>query len=114
MANTISAAELADFMGISLRTLKKLDESGELPALRHENGRRYYTSSHIPKALAIMGGSDVKNIEIAFRKNGVSSMCGRANIPARWLNGLGISPESPDCFISYDGEKIIITKSRPE
>ena len=114
MTKTISAIELADFMGISLRALRKLDESGELRAFRHESGRRYYTGTHIQAALKIMGGTDAKEMEVNFCKNGVTSMYGKLCVPARLLAKLGITPESPGCYMSCDGEKIIFTKERPE
>ncbi|MCH5186964.1 MAG: MerR family DNA-binding transcriptional regulator [Oscillospiraceae bacterium] len=114
MKKAISAIELADFMGISLRALRKLDESGELRAFRRENGRRYYTGDHIQTALKIMGGADVKEVEVSFCKNGISSMYGKLCVPARLLAKLGITPESPGCYMSCDGEKIIFTKERPE
>ena len=113
-AARISAKELADIMGISVRTLTRLDEKGVLVALRNDKGRRVYTTEHIQKALEIMADSAQREVEAEFFKNGAASIYGRVRIPRKWLEKLGITREEPSAWIRFDGESIIITKeSRP-
>ncbi len=107
----ISAAELADFMGVSVRTLHRYDEKGILPAFRRENGRRYYTSEHISMALDIMQASFKRSTKVKFCKNGINSIFGRVSVPDKWLECIGITKESPQAEISFDGSSIIISKN---
>lgn len=106
----ITAAELAEFMGISKQTLRRMDSDGRLKAFRRPSGRRYYTSEHIISALEIMGGSQKKKVRTSFCKNGASSLCGKISIPIKWLESIGITPENPEAELSFDGEKIMISK----
>lgn len=108
----VSAAEIADILGVSLKTLGKLDESGELRALRRENGRRYYTSAHITAALELAGGAEGRETCVKFRKRGAAALRGGVELPTRWLAWLGITEESPEASIVCDGEKIVITKPK--
>ena len=81
----VSAKELADFMGISTRTLTRLDESGVLPAYRSAGGNRIYTTEHMEKALEIMVGSRARTVDVVFLKKGTALLRGRVEVPRRWL-----------------------------
>lgn len=107
----VSAVELAEFMGISARSLTRLDEKGVLVAYRSENGRRVYTTDHLQKALEIMSDSSARNVNVKFLKNGENSIYGRVSMPRRWLEKLGITAEDPSAAIRFDGESVIITKT---
>lgn len=104
----VTAKRLAKFLGVSTRTLRRMDEDGRLRALRRPSGQRYYTSIHILKAIELRGGN-AKNIQIKFCKNGATSIYGKVSIPRGWLEAIGITPDSPDAVIDYDGEKITIS-----
>ncbi len=106
----ISASELADFMGISVRTLQRMDESGVLPASRDRRGRRIYTSEHVLKAVELMNSSQKRLTSVKFGKNGSGALYPKVEIPRAWLNQLGITAENPEAEISFDGENIIIKK----
>ena len=109
-AARVSAKELADFMGISTRTLTRLDEKGVLTAFRTEKGRRIYTTEHLQRVLEIMENSARREVNFRFLKNGAASIYGRVNIPRKWLEKLGITRDDPSACIRFDGESIIITK----
>ncbi len=109
----ISAKELADFMGISTRTLTRLDESGVLPAYRSAGGNRIYTTDHLKKALEIMTDSRARKVDVAFLKKGTALLRGRVEVPRRWLEKIGITKDSPTAKVSFDGERIIITRDEP-
>ena len=100
-------------MGISLRALRKLDADGILKA-DIKDGRRRYTSEHLLKALELMGGGQSKTIKITFCKNGASSMFGKAPLPKKWLNVIGITQDEPEAELNYDGEKLIIRKMKAD
>lgn len=108
----ISAKELAKLMGISTRTLTRMDEDGTLPALHTSGGNRMYTSDHVRQALDIMSGSRAREIEVRFLKKGESLLRGRVEIPRRWLEKIGVNKENPMVKVFFDGEKIIL--SRPD
>ena len=105
----ISAKEMAGFMGISTRTLTRMDESGVLPAYRSAGGNRIYTTEHLRKALEIMAGSYTRETEVTFLKKGEALLKGRVEIPRRWLEKIGVTKEEPAVQIRFDGENIIIS-----
>ncbi len=107
----ITASELAEFMEVSVRTLHRYDENGILPAFRHENGRRYYTSEHIRMALDIMEASFKRSTDVRFCKNGINSIFGRVSVPRKWLECIGVTSEYPEAEIRFDGSNIIISKN---
>ena len=109
-AKRVSARELAEFMGVSTRTLTRLDEKGLLVAYRNNKGRRVYTTEHVEKALEIMHSSARRKTNVTFYKNGVTSIYGRINIPRRWLEKIGVTRDDSTACIRFDGENIIITK----
>lgn len=106
----ITAEKLAEFMGISTQTLRRMDSDGRLKALRRPSGRRYYTTAHLITALEIMGGARSRLAKTAFCKTGASSLTGKIPVPRKWLESIGITPECPDAELCFDGEKIIISK----
>lgn len=110
-ATRVSAKELADFMGVSTRTLTRLDEKGVLVAFRNTKGRRVYTTEHIRQALEIMAASAQREVKVSFFKNGAAAIYGRVNIPRRWLEKIGVTREDPLACVRFDGESIIITKN---
>ena len=109
-ATRVSAKELAEFMGVSTRTLTRLDEKGLLVAYRNDKGRRVYTTEHIQKVLEIMADSAQRETKVAFFKNGAASIYGKINIPRKWLEKIGVTREDATAYIRFDGESIIITK----
>ena len=110
-AKRVSAVELADFMGISTRSLTRMDEKGILVASRTKSGRRVYTTEHLQLALKIMYDSTVRFTRLRFLKNGENSIYGRVCIPRKWLEKLNVTPDDPTACIRFDGESIIITKT---
>ncbi len=109
--SVISAAELAQFMGVSVRTLSRLDKNGILPAARRKSGRRYYTDLHIKMALDLMAAGRSKNARVYF--SGPMS-AGSIYLPKKWLNEMNVSPESPNVRLTFDGKGICIAPSGPE
>lgn len=106
----VSAKELAEFMGISTRTLTRMDEDGTFPALRTAGGNRMYTTDHLRMAVEVMSGARAREVEVRFLKKGEALMRGRVEVPRRWLDKIGINPENPIVKVSFDGEKIILSK----
>lgn len=107
----ISAIELAQFMGISVRTLSRLDKSGILPASRRKSGRRYYTDRHIKMAIELMAAQLSKNTRVYF--SGPMS-AGSLYLPKKWLSEIGITPESPNVRLTFEGKSIRIDPCVPE
>ena len=107
----VSAKELADFMGISTRTLTRMDENGTLPAYRSAGGNRIYTTEHIRMALEIMASSRAREVEVRFLKKGSSLLRGRVEVPRRWLEKIGVTQDNPKAKVCFDGEKIIISRA---
>lgn len=105
----IPAKEIADFMGISTRTLTRLDESGILKAYRSPGGNRIYTTEHLRLALEVMAGSYAREVDVAFLTKGEAKLRGRVEIPRRWLEKIGITKDDPRALIRFDGENIIIS-----
>ncbi len=108
----ISEKELAEFMGISVKTLQRMDNSGALPALRSSKGRRIYTTEHIAMALDIMAASYNRPTKVSFCKNGATSMCGKVAVPRKWLEQIGINQNEPWAEIGFDGEAVFIRKPK--
>ena len=109
----ISAKDLAKLMGVSTRTLTRMDESGVLTAERSPGGNRIYTTEHIDKAMDVMSGKRSREVEFTFPKKGDGLLRGRVEIPRRWLEKLGITRDEPEAWISFVGKKIIISKDDP-
>ncbi len=109
MGKIVTATELAEFMGISVRALRRLDDEGRLVAFRRPSGRRYYTSAHIISALEIMRGAQEGTVRVSFCKNGLSSLYGKIALPYKRLAEIGVTPENPKLCVSYLGDKIILS-----
>lgn len=45
--NNLTIGEAADFLGVSIDTLRRWDSSGKLKALRSAGGHRYYSKEHL-------------------------------------------------------------------
>lgn len=104
----ITAKELAEFMGISTRTLARLDQRGVLVAARHKSGRRYYTDEHLLAAIELLNGKSQSNARVRFYKNGANSTCAGVLVPKAWLAELGVDESSPEVCLSFDGRSIHI------
>lgn len=108
----ITAAELAEFMGISVRTLARLDAKGILVAARRKSGRRYYTNEHIIKAVELLEGKRRREAKVRFYKSGAESISGSILIPKGWLTEMGITKEKPCVQLSFDGRSVHISAGK--